>query len=148
MMQNKAAGATAVLLVVYGASALTLSIDEPLPATPAQDCRCLNFREVLDSKKARCGDGMKSDDNHDVCQDNMTADTLFNTSFCLKASSASVMQADEPGGYRTWCYVNPRCRALNGGKKVGGGKVSLKYCTEGERLGDLSPVERWQRGLT
>jgi len=114
-------------------------------------CECLNWKEVYDSGKAKCGDAVEFYVNNvgtaKKLEDFATWDYRSeNDKICkymytqLDSTRCNGLQPDHASG--NWCYVSSACSALHGGQTVND-QVSWKQCQKGEDADfeDMEPRE-------
>lgn len=140
-------------LVASTASASQLAVRSAAPPGPAAgQCKCLNWKEVYASKRARCGVG-----NEYYFATQKTAPEWESTADLRAQQGKSVcdyfferldfdvcLNLNVGKDEGQWCYVDKACAALNGGAKLAG--ISWKKChprgSHGDALSrDIHPVK-------
>jgi len=101
-------------------------------------CDCLNFATVYSTGLAKCGDAVEKWE-HQVC-DTKNWYPRLNSTHCPKMDARAELDMSSPEDHNTWCYVSAKCQELRNGQKINS-DVSMKSCTKGERLADLSPTQ-------
>lgn len=131
------------------------------PRLPADDCKCLNWKDVYLEDRTTCGEGMellmfglqRIPSRWHVLEVRRAlglSDVQFCVGFfhrmddnrCVKPIVTAYGETRWFNG--TWCYVNSNCPDLNGGHRIAdpSRNVSVKFCTAGrdKRLSDLDPM--------
>lgn len=153
---RQAALAAAIGLVVSDAVGITHT---PIARSPEywaarkpDPCKCLNWKEVFNSGKAKCGMGMEHFRQEDMnLAHRRLISNKWNDGLCdmLYSSLNSTSCANANMGEREgqWCYVKSGCGKLNQGWRIPGNdkkwSMSVKLCTEGQdtMLKDMMPPQ-------